>query len=69
MLSRCAKADVIIFVDSAANPMMANAKEALKSLIEYGYADKIVFAFTKMDLVSGNNYRNLGDKSNMYSQH
>lgn len=36
--------------------------EALKSLIEYGYADKIVFAFTKMDLVSGNNYRNLGDK-------
>jgi ABC-type oligopeptide transport system ATPase subunit len=62
VLSRCAKADVIIFVDSAANPMMANAKEALKSLIEYGYADKIVFAFTKMDLVSGNNYRNLGDK-------
>lgn len=62
VLNRCASADVITFVDSAANPMMANAKEALKSLIEYGYADKIVFAFTKMDLVSGNNYRNLSDK-------
>lgn len=62
VLTRCACADVITFVDSAANPMMANTKEALKSLIEYGYADKIIFAFTKMDLVSGNNYRNLADK-------
>lgn len=62
VLSRCENADVIVFVDSAANPMMANAKNALKSLIEYGYADKIVFAFTKMDLVEGNNYRGLSDK-------
>ncbi len=62
VLSRCSKADVIVFVDSAANPMMANAKEALKSLIEYGYADKLVFAFTKMDLVEGNNYRGIVDK-------
>lgn len=62
VLSRCENADVIVFVDSAANPMMANAKDALKSLIEYGYADKIIFAFTKMDLVEGNNYRGLTDK-------
>ena len=62
VLTRCENADVIVFVDSAANPMMANAKDALKSLIEYGYADKIVFAFTKMDLVEGNNYRGLTDK-------
>lgn len=62
VLAKCEKADVIVFVDSAANPMMKNAKDALKSLIEYGYADKLVFAFTKMDLVEGNNYRGLSDK-------
>lgn len=62
VLERCEKADVIIFVDSAANPIMANAKDALKSLIEYGYADKLVLAFTKMDLVEGNNFRSLSDK-------
>lgn len=62
VLNRCEKADVIVFVDSASNPMMANAKDALKSLVEYGYADKLVFAFTKMDQVEGNNYRGLADK-------
>ena len=62
VLKRCEKADVIVFADSASNPMMANTKEALKSLIEHGYADRIIFAFTKMDQVTGNNYRNLGDK-------
>lgn len=62
VLKRCASADVIVFVDSASNPMMANAKEALKSLIEFGYADRLIFAFSKMDLVDGNNYRNMSDK-------
>lgn len=62
VLKRCASADVIVFVDSAANPMMANTKEALKSLIEFGYADRLIFAFSKMDQVDGNNYRNMGDK-------
>lgn len=42
--------------------MMANTKEALKSLIEYGCADRLIFGFTKMDLVEGSNYRNMQDK-------
>ena len=62
VLKRCASADVIVFVDSAGNPMMANTKEALKSLIEFGYADRLIFAFSKMDQIDGNNYRNMGDK-------
>lgn len=62
VLARCEIADVIVFVDNAANPMMKNAKDALKSLIEYGFADRLVFAFTKMDEVKGNNYRGMCDK-------
>lgn len=61
-IERCEAADVILFLDSAASPMMANAKDALKSLIEYGFADKIIVGFTKMDLVKGSNYRGLADK-------
>lgn len=62
VLERCQKSDIIIFIDSASNPMMANTKEALKSLIEYGCADRLIFGFTKMDLVEGSNYRNMQDK-------
>lgn len=68
VLKRCAHADVIVFVDSAGNPMIANAKEALKSLVEVGYADKLIFAFSKMDQVDGSNYRNMADKKRHVKQ-
>ena len=64
VLARCEKANAIVFVDPATNPMMANAKDALKSLVEHGFADRLIFAFTKMDQVTGNNYRDINDKKN-----
>ena len=62
VMDRCVAADIILLVDGASNPLMENTKMALKSLIEHGFADRIIFGFTKMDLVTGANYRNSADK-------
>lgn len=68
VLNRCTKADVIVVVDNASSPLMNNTKDAIKSLIEYGYADKLILAFSKMDLIEGGNYRGMTDKKNNVKQ-
>lgn len=54
--------DSIIIVDNAQAPMLDNVKLALKTAIEYGYSNKLVFAFTHVDLMKGDNFYKFDDK-------
>lgn len=54
--------DSIIIVDNAQAPMLDNVKLALKTVIEYGYSEKVVFAFTHVDLMKGDNFNKFDDK-------
>lgn len=54
--------DSIIIVDNAQAPMLDNVKLALKTVIEYGYSNKLVFAFTHVDLMKGDNFYKFDDK-------
>ncbi len=61
-MDRCLKSDAIVFVERGDDPMAGTTRMALKTLIEYGYADKVIFAFTKMDLLVGGSYRGNADR-------
>ncbi len=54
--------DAIILVDNAQAPVLDNVKMALKAVIEYGYASKILFAFTHVDMMKGDNFHKFDDK-------
>lgn len=54
--------DAVILVDNAQAPMLENIKMALKATIEYGFAKKMVIAYTHMDLMNGANLTNFQDK-------
>lgn len=54
--------DSIIIVDNAQAPILDNVKVALKAVIEYGYSKKVVFAFTHVDLMRGDNLCKFDDK-------
>lgn len=51
-------ADVIMLVDSAAQPMLAASGAALRSIVASGQQSKLVIAFTHLDQVSGDNLPN-----------
>jgi hypothetical protein len=47
--------DAILLVDSAAQPMQAAPETALRSIVRTGHAAKLIFCFTHMDMVKGDN--------------
>lgn len=56
------KSDGIVIVDDAQQPILENVKMAIRTAIEYGYSEKVCFAFTHMDLMMGDNFGNFSDK-------
>lgn len=56
------KSDGIVIVDNAQQPILENVKMAIRTAIEYGYSEKVCFAFTHMDLMAGDNFGNFSDK-------
>lgn len=51
----------IILVDNATAPVLGNVKLALKSIIELGYATKLLMCYTHVDLMKGDNFTNFTD--------
>ncbi len=56
------KSDGIVIVDNAQQPILENVKMAIRTVISYGYSAKVCFAFTHMDLMTGDNFGNFSDK-------
>lgn len=56
--------DAILLVDNATNPLLDNAKLALKDVIVSGYADKILMCYTHLDEMQGDNFVKTQDKVN-----
>lgn len=55
--------DVVLLVDSAAQPMQAAPVAAMKEIIASGASEKLVFAFTHFDEVEGDNLPTANDKA------
>lgn len=51
--SRFPQTDVILLVDNAEQPMLAAPQELVKAVGSSGYADKLAFAFTHFESVTG----------------
>lgn len=64
MVNRLAMSDAIIAVDNALQPVMENTKMALKTFVEMGLAQKVLIAFTHVDLMNGDNLVSISDKKN-----
>ena len=56
--------DSILLVDDATQPLMNNAKLALKDVIFSGYADKLLMCYTHIDEMKGENFIKTQDKVN-----
>ena len=56
------QSDAILIVDNAQAPVLDNVKLAIRTVIEYGYASKVLFAFTHFDLMKGDNFNRFDDK-------
>ena len=56
------KADAIVLVDSAAQPMQAAPGAALRSVVTSGHVSKLMICFTHFDAVKGDNLPDLGTK-------
>jgi energy-coupling factor transporter ATP-binding protein EcfA2 len=54
--------DAILLVDSAAQPMQAAPEVVMRSIVRTGHAAKLLFCFTHMDLVKGDNLGNSATK-------
>lgn len=59
---RFSKADVILLVDSATQPMQAGAQTVLKSVCSSGYDAKLAIAFTHFDQVKGDSTPDLSSR-------
>ena len=59
---RFAQVDVILLVDSAEQPLLSAPQELLKTAGSMGYADKIAFAFTHFENVTGDDLDTLEDR-------
>jgi hypothetical protein len=55
-------ADVILLVDSATQPMLGASAAALRSIASSGELSKLVFVFTHLDQVRGDNFGTVADK-------
>ncbi len=58
------RADLIILVDNAAQPMQAAPNAVLRTLVSSGHESKLVIAFTHFDEVKGDNLCGSEDKKN-----
>lgn len=58
------KADLILLVDNAAQPMQAAPNAVLRTLVSSGHESKLAIAFTHFDEVKGDNLRGSSDKRN-----
>ena len=58
--------DAVLLVDSAAQPMQAASDVVMRSIVRSGHASKLLFCFTHMDSVEGDN---LGRSSLRKQQH
>lgn len=58
------KADLILLVDNAAQPMQAAPNAVLRTLVSSGHESKLAIAFTHFDEVRGDNLRGTADKKN-----
>ncbi len=56
------KADAIVLVDSAQQPMLGAPLAALRSITASGHDPKLIVAFTHFDLVKGANLRSRADR-------
>jgi hypothetical protein len=62
LVNKFLQADSIILVDTAKAPLLDNVKLAVKTLIEGGHSGKLLFCYTHMDQMSGDNFANDKDK-------
>ena len=62
--SRFADVDLILLVDSAQQPMQAAPIALFRAVGTAGYSEKLVVAFSKFDLVKGDNLQSLAQKRN-----
>ncbi len=54
--------DGIVIVDNAQQPVLDNVKMAIRTIIQKGYFNKVCFAYTHMDLMKGDNFKNFQDR-------
>jgi len=64
LTQKFSQVDAIILVDTAQTPLLAAPTVAIKSIIEFGQTEKLIFAFTHFDLVKGDTFANMSDRKN-----
>jgi len=57
------KADAVLLVDNAAQPALAAAASAIRSILTSGNTEKLSFCFTHFDEVKGDNLRSANDRA------
>lgn len=60
--SRFPQVDLILLVDNAQQPMLAAPQELMKAAGSTGYADKLAFAFTRFENVTGDDLYTIEDR-------
>lgn len=63
-MQRLSEVDAILLVDNASEPMRAGPSVILRSVVTAGYQSKLRVAFTKFDLVTGGNLRDMTARQN-----
>ncbi|MBD5482205.1 MAG: hypothetical protein HDR15_06750 [Lachnospiraceae bacterium] len=64
VMAKYSDVDAILLVDDASQPLMNNAKLALKDVLYSGHADKLIMCYTHIDEMKGDNFIKTQDKVN-----